>query len=174
MDPATESLCPVGEIGEIRVKGYVMREYLNDPERTREAFDADGFFRTGDLGMVNETGHIFFKGRIKEMIKSGGMNVSPVEVEEVLMRRPEVLAAYCVPLMNDKLDEVFGAILVPRGEQTIDLDIIRAHCQKELSRYKRPHSLKVVQESELPLTNTGKVKKNEMQALFDPVVKARA
>ena len=174
VDPATESLCPVGEIGEIRVKGYVMREYLNDPERTREAFDADGFFKTGDLGTVNETGHIFFKGRIKEMIKSGGMNVSPVEVEEVLMRRPEVLAAYCVPLRDDKLDEVFGAVLVPRGEQTIDLDIIRAHCQKELSRYKRPHSLKVLQESELPLTNTGKVKKNEMQALFDPVVQARA
>jgi fatty-acyl-CoA synthase len=174
VNPATELLCPVGEIGEIRVKGYVMREYLNDPERTREAFDADGFFKTGDLGTVNETGHIFFKGRIKEMIKSGGMNVSPVEVEEVLMRRPEVLAAYCVPLMNDDLDELFGAILVPRGEQTIDLDTIRAHCQKELSRYKRPHSLKVVQESELPLTNTGKVKKNEMQALFDPVVQTRA
>jgi fatty-acyl-CoA synthase len=97
-----------------------------------------------------------------------------VEVEEVLMRRPEVLAAYCVPLRDDKLDEVFGAILVPRGEQTIDLDTIRAHCQKELSRYKRPHSLKVLQESELPLTNTGKVKKNEMQALFDPVVQACA
>ncbi len=174
VNPATELLCPVGEVGEIRVKGYVMREYLNDPERTREAFDAAGFFKTGDLGTVNETGHIFFKGRIKEMIKSGGMNVSPVEVEEVLMRRPEVLAAYCVPLMNDDLDELFGAILVPRGEQTIDLDIIRAHCQKELSRYKRPHSLKVLQESELPLTNTGKVKKNEMQALFDPVVQARA
>ncbi len=174
VNPATELLCPAGEVGEIRVKGYVMREYLNDPERTREAFDADGFFKTGDLGTVNETGHIFFKGRIKEMIKSGGMNVSPVEVEEVLMRRPEVLAAYCVPLMNDDLDELFGAILVPRGEQAIDLDIIRAHCQKELSRYKRPHSLKVLQESELPLTNTGKVKKNEMQALFDPVVQARA
>ena len=174
VNPGTELLCPVGEVGEIRVKGYVMREYLNDPERTREAFDAAGFFKTGDLGTVNETGHIFFKGRIKEMIKSGGMNVSPVEVEEVLMRRPEVLAAYCVPLMNDDLDELFGAILVPRGEQTIDLDIIRAHCQKELSRYKRPHSLKVLQESELPLTNTGKVKKNEMQALFDPVVQARA
>ncbi len=174
VDPATQTACPVGEIGEIRVKGYVMREYLKDPERTREAFDADGFFRTGDLGMVNETGHIFFRGRIKEMIKSGGMNVSPVEIEEVLMRRPEVLVAYCVPLMNDDLDEVFGALLVPRGEQIIDVDAIRAHCQKELSRYKRPHFFKVIEERDLPLTNTGKVKKNEMQALFKHSVIAQA
>ncbi len=166
VDPATELDCPVGEVGEIRVKGYVMREYLKDPERTREAFDAQGFFKTGDLGLVNETGHIFFKGRLKEMIKSGGMNVSPVEVEETLMRRPEVLAAYCVPLKTDDFDEVFGAVLVPRGEMPIDLDVIRTHCQSELSRYKRPQSFLVVHEKDLPLTNTGKVKKNEMQALF--------
>ena len=166
VDPATDLDCPVGEVGEIRVKGYVMREYLKDPERTREAFDAHGFFKTGDLGMVNETGHIFFRGRIKEMIKSGGMNVSPVEVEETLMRRPEVLAAYCVPLKTDDFDEVFGAVLVPRGEMQIDLDVIRTHCQSELSRYKRPQSFLVVPEKDLPLTNTGKVKKNEMQALF--------
>jgi len=166
VDPATDLDCPVGEVGEIRVKGYVMREYLKDPERTREAFDAQGFFKTGDLGLVNETGHIFFKGRLKEMIKSGGMNVSPVEVEETLMRRPEVLAAYCVPLKTDDFDEVFGAVLVPRGEMQIDLDVIRTHCQSELSRYKRPQSFLVVHEKDLPLTNTGKVKKNEMQALF--------
>ena len=166
VDPTTESECPVGEVGEIRVKGYVMREYLKDPERTREAFDAHGFFKTGDLGMVNETGHIFFRGRIKEMIKSGGMNVSPVEVEEALMRRPEVLAAYCVPLKTDDFDEVFGAVLVPRGDMHIDLDVIRSHCESELSRYKRPQSFLVVPEKDLPLTNTGKVKKNEMQALF--------
>ena len=166
VDPATDLDCPVGEVGEIRVKGYVMREYLKDPERTREAFDAHGFFKTGDLGLVNETGHIFFKGRIKEMIKSGGMNVSPVEVEETLMRRPEVLAAYCVPLKTDDFDEVFGAVLVPRGEMPIDLDVIRTHCQSELSRYKRPQAFLVVHEKDLPLTNTGKVKKNEMQALF--------
>ena len=166
VDPATDLECPVGEVGEIRVKGYVMREYLKDPERTREAFDAHGFFKTGDLGLVNETGHIFFKGRIKEMIKSGGMNVSPVEVEETLMRRPEVLAAYCVPLKTDDFDEVFGAVLVPRGEMPIDLDVIRTHCQSELSRYKRPQAFLVVHEKDLPLTNTGKVKKNEMQALF--------
>jgi fatty-acyl-CoA synthase len=129
VDPATELDCRVGEVGEIRVKGYVMREYLKDPERTREAFDAQGFFKTGDLGLVNETGHIFFKGRLKEMIKSGGMNVSPVEVEETLMRRPEVLAAYCVPLKTDDFDEVFGAVLVPRGEMQLDLDVIRTHCQ---------------------------------------------
>jgi fatty-acyl-CoA synthase len=172
VDPATETVCPMGEIGEIRVKGYVMREYLKDPERTREAFDADGFFRTGDLGMVNETGHIFFRGRIKEMIKTGGMNVSPVEIEEVLMRRPEVLVAYCVPLAHKELEEVLGAVMVPRGEQVIDLDLIRAHCQKELARYKRPHFYKVIQERELPLTNTGKVKKNEMQSFFDSAADA--
>lgn len=167
VDPATEAICPVGEVGEIRVRGYVMREYLKDPVRTKEAFDADGFFKTGDLGMVNETGHIFFRGRIKEMIKSGGMNVSPVEIEEVLMRRPEVLVAYCVPLAHEELDEVLGAVMVPREGQVIDLDIIRAHCQKELARYKRPHVYKVIEERELPLTNTGKVKKNEMHSFFD-------
>jgi acyl-CoA synthetase (AMP-forming)/AMP-acid ligase II len=83
-DPATGTILPAGEVGEIRVKGYVTTGYYKDPERTREAFDEHGFFRTGDLRLLDAEGYLHFRGRIKEIVKTGGINVAPIEVEEVL------------------------------------------------------------------------------------------
>ena len=166
VDSATGLECQQGEIGEIRVKGHVLKEYFKDPERTREAFDDQGFFRTGDLGLFGPGGHLFFRGRIKEMIKSGGMNVSPVEVEQVLTAHPGVMAAYCVPLPDAELEEVFGAVLVPMRGAQIDVEAVGATCARELARYKRPRQFLVVEERDLPLTITGKVKKDELIRRF--------
>ena len=168
IDSATGRECAPGEIGEIRVKGHVLKEYYKDPERTREAFDDDGFFRTGDLRLFGPTGHLYFRGRIKEMIKTGGMNVSPVEVEQVLTGHPGVMAAYCVPLPDPELEEVFGAVLVPKPGALLDPEAVRETCARELARYKRPRQFLVVEERDLPLTITGKVKKDELIRRFAP------
>ncbi len=166
IDSATGLECAPGDIGEIRVKGHVLKEYYKDPERTREAFDDNGYFRTGDLGLFGPTGHLFFRGRIKEMIKTGGMNVSPVEVEQVLTSHPGVMAAYCVPLPDPELEEVFGAVLVPKPGSTLDPEAVRATCTRELARYKRPRQFLVIEERNLPLTITGKVKKDDLARRF--------
>lgn len=168
IDSATGHECACGEIGEIRVKGHVLKEYFKDPERTQEAFDDNGYFRTGDLGLFGPTGHLFFRGRIKEMIKTGGMNVSPVEVEQVLTSHPGVMAAYCVPLPDPELEEVFGAVLVPKPGVIVDQESVRATCTRELARYKRPRQFLVIEERDLPLTITGKVKKDELVRRFLP------
>lgn len=167
VDCATEQECAQGDIGEIRVKGHVLKEYYKDPERTREVFDSRGYFRTGDLGLFGPTGHLFFRGRIKEMIKTGGMNVSPVEVEQVLTSHPGVMAAYCVPLPDPELEEVFGAVLVPKPGAVIELEAVQATCAKALARYKRPRHLMLVDERDLPLTITGKVKKDDLIRRFN-------
>ena len=82
VDPETGDVLPQGEVGEIRVKGYVTVGYYKDPDKNQAAFDACGYFITGDLGFLDAGGRLYFRGRIKEMIKTGGINVAPVEVEE--------------------------------------------------------------------------------------------
>jgi fatty-acyl-CoA synthase len=172
VNPETEALCQADEVGEIRVKGYVFKRYHNDPEATRAAFDDDGFFRTGDLGWLDAEGYLYFRGRLKEMVKVGGMNVAPVEVEEVLLQHPLVLAAYCTGLAQDD-DFVLGAVLVARAGATPNTEAVRRHCQGRLARYKQPQHIVWVSDAELPLTTTGKVKKNQLPELFVRVASSR-
>ena len=164
----TEALCAPDEVGEIRVKGYVFKRYHNDPEATRAAFDQDGFFRTGDLGWLDHEGFLYFRGRLKEMVKVDGMNVAPVEVEEVLLQHPLVLAAYCTGLPRGD-DHVLGAVLVARAGATPDTESVQRHCQTRLARYKQPQHVVWVSDAQLPLTTTGKVKKNQLPELFAQV-----
>ena len=85
VDRETRRPLPTGEVGEILVRGYVTPGYYKDPEKNAAAFDADGFLITGDLGALGDDGRLRFRGRIKEMVKTGGINVAPLEVEEVLL-----------------------------------------------------------------------------------------
>ena len=156
----------VGEIGEIRIKGHITPGYYKDPEQTEQAFDADGFFKTGDLGYVDRDGFLYFKGRIKEMIKTGGINVSPAEVEAVISEHPDVYLAYAVGLKDDRHDEILAAIVVPvTGRRVCPEDVIQ-FCKARSAAYKVPRRVRVVGEQELPLTNTGKVQKQRIADLF--------
>ena len=174
VDPETGGALPAGEVGEIRVRGYVTCGYYRDEDRNREAFDTDGRFRTGDLGYLDESGRLFFRGRLKEMIKTGGINVAPVEVEEVLTSHPGVEQAYVIGLPDAERDEIVAAVVVarePGGSDGgagggADEASLRAHCGEALAAYKRPRRYRWVGAGELPLTTTGKVRKLGMKALF--------
>ena len=155
-----------GEVGEIRVKGPVVRQYLKDPEKTAESFDADGFFRTGDLGLLDAGGRLYYKGRIKEMVKSGGINIAPAEVEEVLMRHPAVRTAYVIGVPHPALDEALVAIVVAEAGATPSREDLLAFCKTEMAAYKVPHQFHFTTESELPLTTTGKVQKARLHTLL--------
>jgi fatty-acyl-CoA synthase len=157
---------PAGMVGEIRIKGYVTPGYYKDPEKNAIAFDRDGFFATGDLGMVDEGGRLYFRGRVKEMVKTGGINVAPVEVEEILMCHPAVSAAYVVGVPDPVRDEIVAAVIVPRSDRTVSEDELQQHCRRALAAYKVPRLFRFVAERDLPLTVTGKIQKNRLPTLF--------
>ena len=166
-DPETRRPLPPGEVGEIKVRGYVTCGYYRAEDKNREAFDDAGWFLTGDLGYLDESGRLFFRGRLKEMIKTGGINVAPVEVEEVLTSHPGVEQAYVVGLPDAERDEIVVAVVVPREHPGgVDEAALRAHCAGALAAYKRPRRYRLVAAGDLPLTTTGKVRKLGMKDLF--------
>jgi fatty-acyl-CoA synthase len=166
VDPETGKPLPPGEVGEIRVKGYVTVGYYKDEDKNRAAFDAQGYFVTGDLGMLDADGRLYFRGRIKEMIKTGGINVAPVEVEETLMAHPAVKLACVTGVPDPRRDEVIAALIVRRPGCNVEEADLMAHCRRELAAYKVPRLMKFVSESDLPLTVTGKLQKNRLAELF--------
>jgi fatty-acyl-CoA synthase len=166
VDPQTGKVLPQGEVGEIRVKGYVTIGYYKDADKNRAAFDADGYFITGDLGFLDADGRLYFRGRIKEMIKTGGINVAPVEVEETLMTHPAVKLACVTGVPDQQRDEVVAALIVCRpGHSVGEADLV-ALCRRQLAAYKIPRLMKFVSEAELPLTVTGKLQKNRLIEFF--------
>ena len=155
-----------GEVGEIRVKGPLVKAYFKDPEKTVESFDAHGFYRTGDLGVLDADGRLYYKGRLKEMVKSGGINVAPAEVEEVLMRHPAVRVAYVIGVQHPTLDEALVAIIVPQPCETPSEEELKTFCVREMAAYKVPHRFHLTSEAQLPLTTTGKVQKMHLHTLL--------
>lgn len=166
VDPETGTVRPTGQVGEIRVKGYVTCGYYKDPERTAASFDRDGFFLTGDLGLLDDTGAVQFRGRLKEMVKTGGINVAPIEVEEVLMAHPAVRLAFVVGVPDPVRDELLAAaIVLHTGAAVTEAELV-AHCRRALADYKLPRRIIFVAETDLPLTVTGKIQKNRIGELF--------
>jgi fatty-acyl-CoA synthase len=165
-DPETGGTLAPGEVGEIRVKGHVMLGYYRDPARTAAAFDADGWLLTGDLGFFGPDGRLRFRGRLKEMVKSGGINIAPAEVEEVLQTHPDVASAYVVGLPDAVRDEILAAVIIPRDGTAPAPEALAAHCATALAAYKVPRVWRIVTETALPLTVTGKVQKNRLGELF--------
>ena len=157
---------PRGTVGEIRLKGYVTIGYYKDEDKNREAFDANGYFRTGDFGFLDENENLYFRGRLKEMIKTGGINVAPVEVEESLLRHPAVKLAFVTGVPDARRDEIIVAVIVRHDGTSVDEPALSEHCRRELAAYKVPRRIVFVNETDLPLTTTGKLQKNRLAEFF--------
>src|SRR5919198_6470586 len=144
-------------IGEIIVRGNaVMKGYYNDPEATAEAFRG-GYFHSGDAAVVHPDGYVDIRDRLKDVIISGGENISSVEVEGVLLRHPAVQEAAVVGLPDDKWGEAPHAFVVPKPGVDASEDELKQFTRDRLGHFKGPHSVKFVQE--LPKTATGKIQK---------------
>jgi len=150
---------PVGEVGEILVRGLLTPGYYRAPEKNAASFDAEGFLLTGDLGFIGEDGRLRFRGRIKEMVKTGGINVAPLEVEEVLLGDPTVEQAYVVGISDPRKEEILVAVVVAKPGRDVDPVALRALCRDALAAYKVPQEIHVMAREALPLTSTGKVQK---------------
>lgn len=145
---ATEDGAPVpaGATGEIQVKApFVMSGYYNNPEATKEAFTADGFLKTGDLGVLRPDGNIAFAGRLKEMFKSGGYNVYPLEVEQAIAEHGDVAQVVVAPRPHPVFQEVGHAIVQARPGSSIDIDALRAFLKARIADYKVPKTFEVVE-----------------------------
>jgi acyl-CoA synthetase (AMP-forming)/AMP-acid ligase II len=152
---------PPGEVGEVMVSGpNVMRGYPGRPKETA-AVITDGWLRTGDIGFLDGDGYLTLVGRSKEMIIRGGENIYPKEIEDVLASDPAVLEAAVVGMPDDKWGEVVVAFLQPRPGMTIDLESVKDLCKQDLSPYKRPISLTVLES--LPKNAVGKLDKRALR-----------
>ncbi|MBF8287704.1 MAG: AMP-binding enzyme family protein [Candidatus Rokubacteria bacterium] len=158
-DPETGRPLQAGEVGELCVAGHVTPGYFRAPELTAAAFDGEGYFHTGDLGLVGDDGRVRFRGRLKEMIKTGGINVAPLEVEGVLLQHPDVKQAYVIGVPDRDKDEVVAAVLELHEDAAADAGAIVAFCRERLASYKVPTRLVFRKGEELPRTPTGKIHK---------------
>lgn len=149
---------PTGEIGEIIVKSpSLMLGYYKNPEETQKAIDQDGWFHTGDSGYLRTDGMLHFVGRFKDMIRVGGENVDPTEVEALLLEVPEVVQVAAVAMCDDRLAEVVAAFVVVH--EVADVETVRQSiyelCKGRIASFKVPTRIEFV--SELPITSTGKI-----------------
>ncbi len=157
MDPQTMEPLPPDTLGEVMFRGnVVMKGYLKNPDATRAAF-AGGWFHSGDLGVMHEDGYIQLKDRSKDIIISGGENISSIEIENVLTRHPAVLFAAVVAKVDAKWGETPCAFVEKRrGHDAVTEDEILAFCRQHLAKFKAPRFLIF---AELPKTSTGKIQK---------------
>jgi long-chain acyl-CoA synthetase len=152
---------PPGTPGEIAVRGpQVMAGYWQRPDETAQVMTADGYFRTGDIGMVDERGYFRIVDRKKDMILVSGFNVYPNEIEDVLTQMPGVLECASVGMPDAKTGEAVKVVIVRKSTALTELDV-RAYCEQNLTGYKRP---KVIEfRDELPKTPVGKVLRRELR-----------
>jgi fatty-acyl-CoA synthase len=164
-DIDTGERLPPGEMGEVRLRGHLMKAYLKDPERTAEALDEEGYFRTGDLGTVDADNYLTYRGRMKEMVKTGGINVAPAEIESVYSGHPAIDQIYVTGIPDERLDEALAAVVVLSGPPVAEADLI-AFGREALAGYKVPRHYRFVEASDLPLTTTGKLQRNRLADFF--------
>ncbi|HEU5294111.1 MAG TPA: AMP-binding protein, partial [Burkholderiaceae bacterium] len=162
--------CPRGEIGGIEVKGpNVFAGYWRMPEKTKEEFTADGWFKTGDVGSIDERAYVTIVGRSKDLVITGGYNVYPAEVEGFINELPGVAESAVVGLPHPDFGEGVVAMVVPKPGSQLDGSAIVSALKGRIANFKVPKQVFVV--GELPRNTMGKVQKNllrqQHQRLFD-------
>lgn len=161
VDPDTGKRLAAGEEGEVCVRGYCVMQGLYKVER-EDCFDAQGYYHTGDGGYFDEDGFLYFKARLGDLIKTGGANVAPREVELAIDAQPEVQCSYVVGLPHpDRGQLVAGAVILNDG-QSLDSTTLRLRLKQELAAYKIPAKLYFCRRDDIPFTDSGKVDKRRL------------
>ena len=164
VDPLTGLVVPRGEHGEICVKGpTLMLGYIGTP--LDETLDAEGFFRTGDGGYLDDAGRLFWEGRLTDIIKTGGANVSPREVDEALAGYPGVKVTHTVGVPHETLGEVVVVCIVPHEGASLEAEELRDFLRERLASYKVPRHVLLFSEDEIALTGSAKIKSSDLRQL---------
>lgn len=150
--------------GEVQIRGpNIMKGYYKLPELTAQVLTPDGWFKTGDMGRIDEDGHLYITGRIKEMLIIGGENVFPREIEEVLDQHPTVKASAVIGVMDESRGEVPVAFVEMKEGAEFDEKALRSHCRNFLAQFKVPRDIRLI--DELPRNPTGKIMRRELKAM---------
>ena len=164
VEPLSGETVALGERGEIAVKGpTLMLGYLGIP--LDETLDAEGYFRTGDGGWFDDQGRLHWEGRLNDIVKTGGANVSPVEIDAVLKTCPGIKLVQTVGVPHDTLGELVVACVVPHAGTALDQAGVQAFAKKTLASYKVPRRVLFFAEDELALTGSAKIKTADLKAL---------
>lgn len=162
---------PIGQQGEYCSRGYaVMLGYWDDPAKTAEAIDADGWMHSGDLATMDAQGYVRITGRIKDMIIRGGENIYPREIEEFLLTHPAVQDAQVFGVADEKFGEEVCAWIIARSGESLSADDILAHCKGRIAHYKVPRHVRIVEA--FAMTVTGKAQKFEMRKVMEAELEA--
>jgi fatty-acyl-CoA synthase len=162
VDPESGIVLPAGAVGEIQIRSYsCMIGYHQNLDATVAAFDEGGWFRTGDAGLMRDDGHLRWLARYKDMLKVGGENVAPAEIEELLCRIPGVQAVAVVGQRQERLQEVPIAFVVASATSRPTEQSIRDYFRGKIASFKIPS--RVIFVDELPMTSTGKVQKEVLR-----------
>jgi fatty-acyl-CoA synthase len=157
-DPETGATVPRGTAGEFQTRGYsIMMGYWNEPEKTAQAIDAEGWMHTGDLAVMDDDGYVNITGRIKDLIIRGGENISPREIEEFLYSHPDIVDVQVVGVPDQRFGEEVCAFVQARDGASLNTDTVREYCQGRIAHYKVPKYVICV--DEFPMTVTGKIQK---------------
>ena len=165
VDPDSGQDAPLGAVGEVWTRSpYNMAGYWRKPEETAATIDAEGWLRTGDAGYFDADGYLYLHDRIKDMVVSGGENIYPAEVENVLLSHPAIVDAAVIGVPDPKWGETVKAIVVLAPGETLDEAGVIAHCRVSLAHYKSPTSVDVT--DALPRNPSGKILKRELRAPY--------
>lgn len=163
VDPSTGGTVERGVIGELHTRGYsVMQGYWNDPDKTAEAIDPDGWMHTGDLASMDEDGYIIIEGRIKDMVIRGGENIYPREIEGFLYTHPDIQDVQVIGVPDERYgEELLACIILKPGAAELTAPDIDRFCRGRLAHYKIPKYVEIYRE--FPMTVSGKIRKGEMR-----------
>jgi fatty-acyl-CoA synthase len=173
VDPFTGTVVPIGARGEIAVKGpTLMLGYLGTP--IDETLDDEGYFRTGDGGHVDNAGRLYWEGRLNDIIKTGGANVSPVEIDSIIKDCPGVKLCQTVGIAHETLGEIVVTCIVRHDGATLTEETVRNFAKETLASYKVPRRVLFIGEEDLALTGSAKVKTNSLREFVTRTLAADA
>lgn len=159
-DPS--KVLPTGEAGELLIKGpQVMKGYLGKPEETAKTITPDGYLCTGDVAKMDDDGYFYIVDRIKDMIISGGYNVYPRDIDEILFEHPKIVEACCIGIPHPKRGEAVKAFVVLKEGETLTQNEVIDYCDTKLARYKLPVAVEF--RNELPKSNVGKILRKDLR-----------
>jgi len=164
VEPETGKRLPVGTPGEICLKGWTLFQgYYKMPELTRDSIDGEGYFHTGDYGWLDARGYLYYRGRYKQMVKTGGENVSQREVEVFLEGHPDIQAVQVIGLPDEEWGELVTAVVQTQSGQALSLEQVKQYGRGKLAGFKIPKRVLIIQEQEWPVTRVGKVDKIQLR-----------
>ncbi len=164
IDPDTGDILPLGETGEIITKGPTLsRGYLKTPPE--ETVDREGFFHTADAGYFSPEGNLFWKGRLGDIIKTGGANVSPTEIDAVIQQHPSIQSVFTVGVPHNTLGEIVVSCVILREGHELDEEAVRRFARQSLASYKVPRRVLFFSEEELPMTGSNKIRRPGLRKL---------